>query len=232
MLGTIVSIHSAEEIRCHEAIQGSLSPMRLSTYATPFEENSACPRAASLELYIWNAQVSGAFMAPLQICEVVIRNAVSNAIEDVYGESWPWSEGFQISLNSYFRKKIKGECGKASSVEKLIPEMNLGFWKSMFTKRFQKRIWEGRLLHAFPNLDYSKSIDDQRSSIANDLEKIRILRNRIAHHEPIFKRDLREDLSIINRLVGLRCTYTQTWMQGYQQGELASLLDCCPLPSG
>jgi len=48
---------------------------------------------AALALYEWNAQISGAFMAPLHICEVVIRNAVSDALTDVRNtRSRPWPE--------------------------------------------------------------------------------------------------------------------------------------------
>ena len=37
----------------------------------------------ALELYAWNMEVSAAFMVPLHLCEVAIRNAAGDAIEAV-----------------------------------------------------------------------------------------------------------------------------------------------------
>jgi hypothetical protein len=79
-----------------QAIKHVLSSARMSTY----EKAVASSTATTLELYNWNAQVSGALLTPLHICEVVIRNAVSSAIEAVYGASWPWSPGFERSLST------------------------------------------------------------------------------------------------------------------------------------
>lgn len=43
----------------------------------------------ALELYAWNALVSAALLMPLHICEVVLRNAVADALQSVYGTNWP-----------------------------------------------------------------------------------------------------------------------------------------------
>ncbi len=72
-----------------QAVKTALSSARMSTY-----ETASCDSSLALELYAWNAQVSGALLTPLHICEVVIRNAVSDVLESLYGEKWPWSAGF------------------------------------------------------------------------------------------------------------------------------------------
>lgn len=56
------------------------------------------PMRGAIELYDWNAQVSAAFLAPLHLCEVVIRNAVSDAIAAVYRPLRPWHAGFTAWL--------------------------------------------------------------------------------------------------------------------------------------
>lgn len=43
----------------------------------------------ALDLYAWNAKVSGAFLAPLHICEVVIRKSVSEVNEIACGHGQP-----------------------------------------------------------------------------------------------------------------------------------------------
>lgn len=82
-----------------DSIKTALSANRISTY----EQAKGVTKAGlvrplsldkALELYAWNAQVSAAFLHPLHICEVVVRNGVANAIEAVYGPNWPWSAAF------------------------------------------------------------------------------------------------------------------------------------------
>jgi len=51
-------------------------------------------RSRALALYEWNLDLSAAFIVPLQICEVAVRNGVAEAIEKVHGTTWPWSNGF------------------------------------------------------------------------------------------------------------------------------------------
>lgn len=88
------------------AITAALSSVRLGTYlnATGFSSH-----ATALDIYIWNAQVSSAFFASLHICEVVMRNAISHAIELKYGANWPWSAGFERTLPKW----SKGELSSA-----------------------------------------------------------------------------------------------------------------------
>lgn len=84
----------------HQAqlINWALSAPRMATYEQAIVAEADYLPVAALELYDWNAQVSGAFMAPLHICEVVMRNTVSDALTAVYGARWPSSPVFETSL--------------------------------------------------------------------------------------------------------------------------------------
>lgn len=195
----------------------------------PFGEPIEASVPSALELYIWNAKVSGAFLAPLHVCEVVIRNAASEALESVYGAEWPWSAGFRQSLPDHFKRKVEEACAKnkINSTGKFIAEMNFGFWKDLFTSRHEHRLWQ-EIQSYFPGLPSWKSIAEQRECMHRDLEKVGRLRNRIAHHEPIFKRNLGRDLFLINRLVKNRCTHTAEWMEGLHEGDLDRLIAARP----
>jgi hypothetical protein len=57
---------------------------------------------------------------------------------------------------------------------------------------------------------------DLRQRVYGDLETIRAVRNRMAHHEPIHTRDLGEDLRRMLDLVDLRCTSTGRWVRGME----------------
>jgi hypothetical protein len=50
-----------------------------------------------------------------------------------------------------------------------------------------------------------------------DVEQVRRFRNRIAHHEPIFSRNLAEDRDMIARLVRWRRPGAAAWLAGVEQ---------------
>jgi hypothetical protein len=114
-----------------DAIRAALSPARMATFEAAVTMASDDDPAA-LELYTWNAAISGALFPPLHICEVVIRNAVSDALEIIYGSCWPWSTVFERSLPN----PSKGYSPRAdlinarrhtSETEEVIPELNFVF---------------------------------------------------------------------------------------------------------
>lgn len=71
---------------------------------------------------------------------------------------------------------------------------------------------------------------------------LRLLRNRIAHHEPVFKRDLSEDHNLVLELAGWMSSAMRSWVEyhsrvptllaGPRKGKFALLLSVCPHPLG
>lgn len=204
------------------ARQATLSIPRMDTYLSACA-GRASPLGSAIELYTWNSEVSAAFMHPLHFCEVVIRNAVSDALATTYGAQWPWEKGFLLSLpnpsskNAFkprealikARNKALASAGGGNpSTGKVIAEMNFAFWESMFTKRNDPSLWQNQLLGLFPNAPSSTPYYVLRGGIYTSLYNIRMLRNRIAHHEPIFSRNLEKDYMDVLSLIGYRCKHT------------------------
>lgn len=102
------------------------------------------------------------------------------------------------------------------------------FWQSMFTRRHDVRLWKPYLRGVLPGLDATKPIADLRKEIYDDLEHVRLLRNRIAHHEPIFTRNLPDDLQRIYRLIGLRSQEATAWVMLHHDAQLQALLQAKP----
>lgn len=206
-----------------QAIKSSISHARLSTY------EAACPQDKNVQenavkLYAWNAQVSASLLAPLHICEVVIRNAVAEALEAVYGSRWPWSQGFIQSLPSPRvqydpTRDLQKARRNQPTTGKVIPELKFVFWQKLFTRRFDQRIWDRHIHRVFPNLPKNKTVRECSALIYHELDAIRLLRNRIAHHEPIFSRDLAKDLDRIAALIMHRCYDTADWMHSNQDAD-------------
>ena len=59
-----------------------------------------------------------------------------------------------------------------------------------------------------------------RDRVNKDLETIRRLRNRIAHHEPILSRNLLDDLNRMLDLVELRSRPTATWVRAMEEATV------------
>lgn len=206
-----------------QAIKAALSAPRLGTFEAECTDQGSGLQEA-LALYAWNAQVSAAMLAPLHICEVVVRNAVSDALTLVYGEQWPWSRGLETSLVSPSkgfnpRRELDRARTNKATTGKVIAELKMNFWETMFTTRHDQRLWNRHLLGVLPHLDRSTPINVLRGRIAEDLKQLRLLRNRIAHHEPIFKRTLADDFAKIQELIGFRCPTTSAWMVEHQQAQ-------------
>lgn len=195
------------------AIQAALSAPRLSTYlrATEGDMNRA------LELYGWNARMSSALMLPAHFAEVSTRNAVADALTAVYGPRWPWSASFAGSLPNPSRGynqrgDLAMECRRTTTEGKVIAELKFVFWQKMFTSRHDDRVWSSQIQAQLPHAAEARP-DALRARVYADLEAIRTLRNRIAHHEPIFTRDLSKDLTRLVNLVETRSTEVADWVR-------------------
>ena len=202
------------------AIKTALSAGRISTF-----ETAACvtqpadPKAVAL--YIWNAQVAAYLLVPLHICEVVVRNAAADAIEAVHGTNWPWNTGFHASLPTspgFYspRNDLLNVSNTHTTPGKVIPELKFAFWEQMFTARHDTKIWKSQILRVFPNHEATATWYSVRNRVNADLQVIRRLRNRIAHHEPIFARNLVAEFGLIRGLVDLRSPIVSSWMMGNQ----------------
>src|SRR6266478_6594181 len=78
-------------------IPATLSTPRFATYLAACNNDNE----AALRLYGWNARVSSAFLFPLHLFEICIRNAVANAATATYSPTWPWAATFERSLPDY-----------------------------------------------------------------------------------------------------------------------------------
>lgn len=217
------------------AIQAAISPARMGT----FMKAARLPNdlQSAIDLYNWNAHVSAAFLHPLHICEVVVRNAISEAIEATHGAGWPWSRGFLLNLpdsgNFNPRKelvlaaaKVRRRHGPAAPTGAVVAEIKFAFWESMLTARFDAGLWDKHLHRVLPQVSRSTKYSVVRASMNAQLKTLRHLRNRIAHHEPVFQMPLADHLDAISQLVGMRCWHTRDWLMRSQKvgGLLAARL--------
>jgi hypothetical protein len=201
-------------------IPHTLSEPRFATY---LQHSNNDPNHA-LELYQWNLEISSAFMTPIHLYEIVIRNAVIEPLEIVYTSNWPWDRSFILSLpdpsRSYSPRKNLVNVSNDSrntTMGKVVAELKFAFWEKMFTARHDVRLWNPHFRTVFSNAPSSHNIHYLREKIYHDIFAIRKLRNRIAHHEPIFTRNLHEDYDRILELISWRDPVASDWLDNIQK---------------
>ncbi|WP_435632590.1 hypothetical protein [Carnimonas bestiolae] len=196
----------------------------------------------ALDLYTWNSLVSAVFLPPLQICEIAIRNAVSQALTLTHGRRWPWDHNFISGLPDRGKFKAKSEVQKVTNKKyikntgQLVAEMKLAFWENMLTSRHDERVWNHHLVSVMPGYSFandSSKIAMARDEIRGKLERMRKFRNRIAHHEPIFNRALEDDYRLVMDLIGFCSPATRRWAETNHGEQVRKVLrarpDVCPI---
>lgn len=195
----------------------AISPARFSTYLRATTGDIV----KALELYAWNARMAAALMIPTHFAEVTCRNAVSDALTAVYGANWPWSSAFERSLPSPGRGAydprydLQSTRARHGTTGQVIADLKFVFWQKMFTRRHDQRLWVPHIATIFPNAS-AIAPNQLRLRVADDLDAIRRLRNRVAHHEPIFVRPLATDLAKMLDLIEIRCVTTAAWVRALE----------------
>lgn len=187
-----------------------LSPERLLPYLHSVPSGEL---QEALALYQWNISISGAFHEAISIAEVCLRNTLHNQMTRLtQDEPGNWLENSTLLLTADAQKEISvaqrrvTHKGGPLTPARLVSELNFGFWRYLLAKRYETTLWTPALRHGFPQFQ-----SQQRKIVYNVVTELHILRNRIAHHEPIFKRDLRQDFVRIYQLIEWISPQTREW---------------------
>ena len=192
--GEVKSSPSAAEVQ--DDLAASLSPERLSTYLRAVRGD----REKALRLHTWNTAVSAAFYGPLQGLEVALRNAMHRQLGRCYGAHWYDNPAARLDVGCRDRiaaaKEKVVRDGHPVAPSRVLASLSFGFWIALLgsggrvdsTGRkadYEMTLWRPALRGAFP---FRTPLT--RKQAHGPLDDLRKLRNRIAHHEPIFARRL------------------------------------------
>ena len=200
-------------------LEAVLSPPRFGTYLRA----TGGDRHRAMALYCWNTDLAAAFHVLLQFCEIGTRNGAVEAIEAEFGPNWHLNRGFYRTLPSLRSGRgyqpaddIAGRAQRQPTSGKVVAELKFSFWQYVFVKGQDRRLWDKHLRVAFPGISANLTVAQARAQIHGDIQEIRWFRNRIAHHEPIFSRDLGQDYRRIRRLIDWRRPSVATWLDGIE----------------
>ncbi|HEX6682489.1 MAG TPA: hypothetical protein VF062_06815 [Candidatus Limnocylindrales bacterium] len=201
---------SAERFARYEAIAGGLAP--------------------AVELYEWNMRAAAEFHRLLHGVEVILRNALHEQMSGWHhglGLPGMWFDDPLGLLEAkahddiaVARRRIVQQ-GRVVAPGRLVSELTFGFWRYLLAGRYETQLWTPALRHAFPHLATRR-----RADVARPVERLHHLRNRIAHHEPIYPRRLDLDERDALAVVAAICGESRNWLEGI--GSVAGVLDARP----
>lgn len=173
-----------------------ISESRLSIY----EEFFNCKnKNEALGLYIWNQKLVSEFTYIIQIIEVSLRNSICNAHVEYKGEGDDW-------FVRYFNAQPEGDEGKkqltyvltklsrrvnAYNNNDIISRLPFGFWSAICSEQHNEsnasslKIWPTLLPKVFKGFD--EGIGDSQAYVFSLVSRVNKIRNRIFHHEVIWK---------------------------------------------
>lgn len=181
--------------RDYEALARLLSAERLGSYL----RWSGGDLPDAFALYEWNMTASAAVMHTTGMVEVVVRNAMDRALVEM-GNAKGWQSWFdRAPLDQRGRVDIQKARERATRFGaqpevhgKVVAELSLGFWRYLAASRYLTALWTPALYGAFPEGPTDKR--QQQRQVDRHLKNLLLVRNRAAHHEPIHRRDLGQDL--------------------------------------
>lgn len=167
--------------------ENRLSKPRMERYLKSVRDN----KNKALYLYRLNLKLSQEFFSLLSCLEVALRNSIDQIYTKAFGDEWlkdsVSTSGFLSQPKCYESKEVvKSKIRKMNNYSHttLITELDFGFWRYLFSR--PQYVAGGRkLMAAFPNFVSSQPHNLRPREIFSLLKAPNLLRNRIAHHEPI-----------------------------------------------
>lgn len=169
--------------------------------------------------YLWNMALAEAFYCSLNSVEIALRNGLHDTLTTHFGTpGWYDQKGLldqnQVDDVNAVKKRIRRD-GESVTPDRVVSELNFGFWVTILSRNYNARLWQGQnaapLRQAFPRIPKQFR---QRQPIHQHYNAIRELRNRVFHHEPLFDdRILRQRHGEINRGIGWISPRLLAWVK-------------------
>lgn len=205
----------------HQVVGNRLTRDRLASYlhATGYSLGSA------IDLYDWNTLAGGALHEDLGRLEVLFRNAIDDALVK-YGRAQGWQTSWyrraqlfpgqpasraRADVTDARRRATRG--WRHPEVHgKVIAQLGFGFWRYLCEPAYHTSLWVPALTAAFALHPSAPNTQRVRADVADRVQRLHFLRNRIAHHEPIHRRDLARDHDQLLEVVGWICSESHSWV--------------------
>lgn len=194
-----------------ELIKSSLSIPRMGKYLVAADGDLT----GALEIYRWNARLSQSLYIYVQTWEVCLRNKMNDFLSWKYSAGWPYDHRFARNLNGSDRRKLQATIIRQESnrgvkpvqTSAVVADLSAGFWVSQLSYDIPNA-WRYNIGRIFPHGRGLNSVEAR--AICADILGVR---NRIAHHEPVFHLPLHQRRDELRRMVQAMCAATLAYAE-------------------
>ena len=191
------------------SMKNSLSQARFARYLA----SATGDEASAMALYEWNTLMAQSLYVYLQCWEITFRNKLDAFQRWKYGPAWPYDEKRAVRSLTRDEKRRLGETKQRQSQQRkqttvstdaIVADLSAGFWVALLSSAYRVPYsWQYNLGRVFPN---DTALDRETAHTLSS--KILKLRNRIAHHEPIYDFPLSQTYTELQRLLFAMCMDT------------------------
>jgi hypothetical protein len=191
-----------------------LSEPRFSRYLGDASGNEQ----AAVNLYHWNSELSKALYPSLQMWEIALRNKLNTFLCWKFGNNWPFDATRALrQLRSSEVLKVKEAVDRqrrqrnitAVPLSVIVSDLSAGFWVALFSPSYDVPFsWRYNLTRIFPG---DKAMT--RATAATICGGLLDLRNRVAHHEPIYHLPLQERRQELTTLLTAMCPVSSAYIE-------------------
>ncbi|MGB0565525.1 MAG: Abi family protein [Alteromonas macleodii] len=211
---------------CYTSTSDELKKSLSENRFLPYLKKAGYDNSYAFNLYLYNARLSKAFLYPLHILEVCLRNRISAVLEEDFGESWPLAQSFRsiLSKESLANLEKATERSKSHSTGDIVSTLTFDFWSNLFRAEYDRSLWQTRINKLLPNTNKT------RKEFQGVVKEINKFRNRVAHHEPIHNLNTQEQYQKILEVISWICQTTKDWTKSHS--TINSVLRTSPSSSG
>jgi hypothetical protein len=185
----------------YQALERAFSRERMAAYVNP--ENPGDRETAAR--YVWDRALASAIQPVLHALEIAFRNELARAASKLTAARNfrsagvpSWLDAVPSMLMERERQKVQnakerlGSDPRRWTEGRLISKLDFGFWVALCRDAYADsrgvgpRLWPRALGLAFQMRPKSVTT---RAEIYHQFDRVRMFRNRVAHHEPIWDRD-------------------------------------------
>lgn len=215
-----------------QALTSSLSRAKFTPYRRVFGGDT---KQAS-ELFLLDCALAGAFQELLRIIELTMRESMHRELAIAYGDWWILNPNILDDHGRISVAKAVKRAGKKASPGQIIAEINMGGWVAMLQQGgfssdekkgfidYNETLWKPALYRSFSNGA------PEQGDVARVAQRLRHLRNHVAHHEALVFGIMQTGIRIDGLRVKQRpaeafldiCT-----LAGYLNSDLAAWLTAC-----
>ena len=170
-------------------------------------------RNKAIALCTLNVDVSEALYPTLNMFEITLRDSINRSFIDYYGINWHFQDLVKYHTKSHRKSVISTiiACKKNFVSEEvlnnnIVAEMNLYYWSNILDP-INSHMWKKK---GIKPIFHTRSRMNQ-FAIFREVNKLRKLRNRIAHLKSIIQRNLRSDYDNCRELIDWLSHDALTW---------------------